>query len=247
MQKLKSIGLGLLVALGLAACATGTSEPVSNIQRIGVVSVVGDVLTLQKKGFTVFENASDGATISDWGIDAFIEGEAATYLSRQYSVEAVTVDRTLRDPAQIAYSAAMNAPQPLDAYLIIVPAMRNKTFMQSMSGAKAQGGFKIYMEKQPLLPATVFVMEEADIVLVDGGTFEEIRREALDTGARWNSEPLENGMSLRNGSILIDTSKGWSSKFSEFTPEQLQLIADGIGLLASRSLQYSLGQAGLLQ
>lgn len=265
MQKLKTLGLGLLVAFGLTACATQeVYQPVQSGMRVGVASVIGDTLQYRKIAMVAVGNGSDGAMISDWGFDPFVEGEAANRLAQTQSVEPMVFDRSLRAPVEIAYSAALNMPEPLDAYIVIVPVNRSIVkAKEAQSNANAGGMFGLIgsLAASAMVGDSFdyfglglyrlpndgerFVYASADIVLVDGATFQEQRRVPLyATGGIGEKTVIQGAETLADMRKMTDVGR-WPDEFAEFTPEQLQAISDTLVVLLQSGLDHSLNKLGM--
>jgi hypothetical protein len=130
----------LLLLVLLSACAAvDTSAPkLDAVKTIGVVSAIGDELTLTKAGLTGFENRTQSFSIESWGIDDLIVSRANSLLSRRFEVHPVTYRRValaalegdsaitavnlLRDDPIKKLIPTEVTPLGLDAYVMITKA-----------------------------------------------------------------------------------------------------------------------------
>jgi hypothetical protein len=126
-----------LVVLLCGACAAiGTPPPaLREFKTIGIVSAIGDTLTVTKAGLTGFKDNDERFPIDAWGVDDLIISEASEILSRHFEVQPVTYQRAafatlendqpvavvdmLRDDPAKELIRARAAPQGLDAYVVI--------------------------------------------------------------------------------------------------------------------------------
>jgi hypothetical protein len=120
-----------------SACTViGTAAPkLQEFKTVGIVSAVGDTLTVTKAGLTGLENDERSYSIEPWGIDDLIVGRASTLLSRRFQVQPVTYKRAafaalerdnpvavvnlLRDDPIKDLMRTQAAQQGLDAYVVI--------------------------------------------------------------------------------------------------------------------------------
>ena len=64
-----------LLAAGCAQTPPVQREELTQFKRIGAVSVIGDTLTRQYLGLTVFGNESDERNVSEWDLDRVYAGQ----------------------------------------------------------------------------------------------------------------------------------------------------------------------------
>jgi hypothetical protein len=128
----------LLVLLGACAAVDASPPKLDAVKTIGVVSAIGNELTLTKAGLTGFENRTQSFSIESWGIDDLIVSRANALLSRRFEVHPViyqratfaavegdstiTVVNLLRDDPIKKLIPAEVSPLGLDAYVIITKA-----------------------------------------------------------------------------------------------------------------------------
>src|SRR5215472_10013124 len=85
-------GAMLLLLLGCGACtAIGTEAPkLREFKTVGVISAIGDTLTLTKAGLTGLGKGEQRVySIESWGIDDLIVSRASSLLSRRFEVRPV--------------------------------------------------------------------------------------------------------------------------------------------------------------
>jgi hypothetical protein len=143
-ERLPSLVAYLALLLCSACAAIGTARPtLREFKTIGIISAVGDTLTLTKAGLTGFKDNEQSFPIEPWGVDDLIVSRASERLSRHFSVQPVTYKRAafaeleqdhpfgvlnvlnplLRGDARIADLVRANAtPQGLDAYVVVTKA-----------------------------------------------------------------------------------------------------------------------------
>jgi hypothetical protein len=139
-RRLAERAVSLALLLCSACTAIGTTQPqLQNFKTVGIISAIGDTLTLTSAGLTGFKNEEQSFPVEPWGIDDFIVSRAGALLTRHYQVQPVTYDRA-------AFAAAFKrdntvpvvnllrkspikdlvreqaAPQGLDAYVVITKA-----------------------------------------------------------------------------------------------------------------------------
>ena len=79
----------------LNACATISDERLESVDRIVVISLLGDELRTHFHGTTIFNQEWGAASVKDWQIDQFVENEAGIALSRRnrFTIVANQADR----------------------------------------------------------------------------------------------------------------------------------------------------------
>jgi hypothetical protein len=89
--------MAFAVAAVVAGCAspdpltnemlTASIAPGAGRKSIGVISAIGDKFSVQKVGFTVFQNSLDEVPIDSWGIDERVVTTMSAQLSKRYDVK----------------------------------------------------------------------------------------------------------------------------------------------------------------
>jgi hypothetical protein len=140
------LGAALLLAVGacatvgapMAQAPTSQAPNAQAFKTVGVISAIGDELTLTKAGLTGLDSGNTSFPIEPWGIDDLIVGRTRALLSKRFQVQPVTYRRAVfaaREPAspitvinllrddpikELVRTEA--APQGLDAYVVITKA-----------------------------------------------------------------------------------------------------------------------------
>jgi hypothetical protein len=186
----------LLLCTVIAGCASVDAGPqkAAGITTIGIVSSVGDQLTLTKAGLTAMQDNEQSFPIQSWGIDDLIVGRASALLSKRYQVVAVNyqraafanlhesspitgVDLLRSDPIKELVRTEIT-PQGLDAYLVITKA--TSSFGSRRSKVAGLG----IVSRQTLSDSSIRVHALYRIRLVNGHGFEvKDNRQAQPFGA----------------------------------------------------------------
>jgi hypothetical protein len=123
----RGLVLGLLLLLAGCAIKPVSPEKTAGIRTIGVISALGDEITLKKIGITVFGNDEKTAPVESWKIDESVVRRVSGLLGKRFSVRPVTCDRsafraadTFDKIGEIVRTQA--APQGLDAYVVVTRA-----------------------------------------------------------------------------------------------------------------------------
>ncbi len=125
-----------LLLLACGACATIGSEgpKPQESKTVGVISAVGDTLTLTKAGLTRLGNSERRVySIESWGIDDLIVGQVGSLLSRRFQVRPVTHKR--------ATFAAMEQNNPV----VMVNLLRKDKVEDLVRTEAAQQGLDVYV------------------------------------------------------------------------------------------------------
>jgi hypothetical protein len=114
INMLRMIGVAILLS-SLSGCATmysaANEETTSKMKRVGVVSLVGGILTRQYTGFTVFNNEFEHRDISGWKLDENYEEKIRNELQTKFGIAAITAPYSPFDFDQIdKYIDPWNAP-----------------------------------------------------------------------------------------------------------------------------------------
>lgn len=110
-----------LLAGGCAAPASGPRPPVAPVQRVGVVSLLGDRVQWSYFGQSSLDNRAASVTAADWGLDAAATRAASRGLAPGMAVVTLTPTPRLR--------AAVNQPLTLEGWYgtgnaaIVMPAL----------------------------------------------------------------------------------------------------------------------------
>lgn len=234
------IGLAVTSAVLSAAAAFETrATRLQAIKTVGIVSAIGDEMSLTQAGLTGLNNPGQNVSIRSWALDELIVQQATTLLNGRFRVQAVNYPRasfaaiseSAFAPAKLIRSDPFKAlvrteisPQGLDAYIVITRA-RSKLG----NGRNVEGiGFAEY---RTLLASYGLIHALYEIRVIDGKTFEVIEKRA--------ASPFDNTEAIRlaGPSRSVDESFGGPA-----TSERLRAaIAD----LLTRSLPLTLGDMHL--
>jgi hypothetical protein len=135
----RSLAAYLALLLCTACAAIGTAPPtLREFKTIGIVSAIGDTLTVTKAGLTGFKDDEQSFPIEPWGVDDLIVSRANELLNRHFQVQPVTYKRTafaapeqdhpvvvvnlLRDDPIQDLIRTQATPQGLDAYVVVTKA-----------------------------------------------------------------------------------------------------------------------------
>jgi hypothetical protein len=201
----------VLVLLGCGACTTiGTEAPkLREAKTVGVISAVGDTLTLTKAGLTGLGNGEQRVySIDPWGIDDLIVSRAGSQLSRRFEVRPVTYKRAafaalernnpvvmvnlLRKDKIKDLVRAEAVPQGLDAYVVIT-----KGTSVYGSGGRSVGGIGM-ISHSTLLSSYNQIHALYVVRVVDGHAFSLLEKRS--------AAPLDNSEIVRLGgpSRMVD-------------------------------------------
>jgi hypothetical protein len=188
-ERLPSLVAYLALLLCSACAALGTARPTLwEFKTIGIISAVGDTLTLTKAGLTGFKDNEQSFPIEPWGVDDLIVSRTSELLSRRFSVQPVTYKRAafaeleqdrpfailnglnrLRGDSRIADVVSTNAtPQGLDAYVVVTKA-------QSPHGSRGRKIAGIGIISDATLLSTYTQIHALYVVrVIDGHSFKMI-------------------------------------------------------------------------
>jgi hypothetical protein len=191
----------VLAAFSLGACAmfeTGQTK-LQAVKTVGIISAVGDQITVAKGGLTGLDNSSQSFPIGSWGLDDLIVQQATAALSGRFQVQPVTYKRAAfanvekesvvtpvnlirGDPFKKLVETEVS-PQGLDAYIVITKAKANF----GGGGRKVEGiGFLTY---GTVLESHSQIHALYEIRVIDGKTFKVIEKRA--------APPLDNTAEIR--------------------------------------------------
>jgi hypothetical protein len=104
LKKIKTLAV-LAMTLAAAGCATPpqpiSGEQSSQIKRVAVISMVGDVFTRQYVGLTVFGNEREEKDITNWGLDQQYEAQIGAEVAKGRSLLVVKAPYPASDFAHV--------------------------------------------------------------------------------------------------------------------------------------------------
>jgi hypothetical protein len=236
----------LAVLLCGACTALRTPPPaLRDFKTIGIVSAIGDTLTVTKAGLTGFKDNEQRFPIDAWGVDDLIVSTANEILSRHFQVQPVTYKRAafaalendhpvvvvnlLRDDPAKELIRAQVTPQELDAYVVVTKAKSP----YGSHGRKVTGVGII--NNAALLKAYTQIYALYVIRVIDGHSFKVIDKRPAAPLNNTDMVRLEGPSRLVDDTFLPTTGS---------VVENEQLKAAVIDLI-NRSLPTTLGQLRL--
>jgi hypothetical protein len=200
----------IMLLLGCGACAAvGTEGPLlRDFKTIGVISAVGDTLTVTNAGLTGLGHGERVYSIDSWGIDDLIVSRSSALLSRHFQVQPVTYKRAafaaieqnnpvvvvnlLRKDRIKDLVRAEAAPQGLAAYVVIT-----KGTSTYGNGGRCVGGIGI-INHSALLNSYNQIHALYVVRVIDGHEFRVLDKRS--------AAPLDNAEIVRLGgpSRMVD-------------------------------------------
>ncbi|MCA1452557.1 hypothetical protein I6F35_04900 [Bradyrhizobium sp. BRP22] len=212
-----SFAMVVVLAVSTGACATfETGETkLRAVKTVGIISAVGDQMTVAKGGLTSLDNGSRHFPIDSWGLDDLIVQRATAALQGRFQVQPLTYNRAafaaVKEPAVAGANLIQGdpfkklvrtevAPQGLDAYIVITKARASI----GGSGRKVEGVGLITYSTVMESYSQIYALYE--IRIVDGKTFEAVEKMAappLDNTGRVRlagpSRPIDQGLPIGSG------------------------------------------------
>ncbi|MDH2355495.1 hypothetical protein QCM80_33225 [Bradyrhizobium sp. SSUT112] len=243
MRRIVILWVGLAVAsvvLSAAAAFETRASRLQAIKTVGIVSAIGEEMSLTQAGLTGLGNTGQSVSISAWGLDELIVQQAARLLSGRFRVQAVSYRRAafaaIRDspvaPVNLLRSDPFRelvradvAPQGLDAYIVITRAKSKLGNGRTVDGI----GFAEY---RTLLANYGLIYALYEVRVIDGKTFEVIEKRA--------AAPLDNTGTMR----LAGPSGPVDDAFDG--PASSERLRAAIADLITRSLPVTLGDMHLI-
>lgn len=268
MHHFRTFTICATLICGLAACATKQTIPepmVQGVQRIGVVSTIGDSLEYRQVAAVSVGNDTQEVSLAGLGFDRFVKKQVTKNFKSRYAPEPVKAPKGETNPAAIAAAAAASHPGgPLDAYVVVVPAVRPPRLVAEQNAAVGNAGgmfgavgylvaaavagdhhdysgLGLYRSSQGTYSYAI-----ADLVLVDGRTFEELRRVPLLERLATDQPAVVDGAETLGDMRAIAGGDAWPDHFEQFSKTQKKEVSDSFSVLLRVALAQSLRQAGLI-
>ena len=200
MRRMVLLWGGLAIAfavLGAAAAFETRATKLEAIKTVGIISAIGEEMSLTQAGLTGLGNTAQSVSIGAWGLDEMIVQQATRLLGGRFRVQPVTYRRAAFAAIRDAAVAPVNllrsdpfkelvrsdvAPQGLDAYIVVTPA-RSKLG----NGRNVEGiGFAEY---RTLLADYGLVHALYDVRVINGKSFDVIEKRT--------AAPLDNTGTVR--------------------------------------------------
>ncbi|MHC2626699.1 hypothetical protein ACVIW2_008731 [Bradyrhizobium huanghuaihaiense] len=235
------IGLAIAsVALSAAAAFETRATKLQAIKSVGIVSAIGEEMSLTRAGLTGLGNTAQSLSISAWGLDELIVQQATKLLSGRFRVQPVNYRRAafaaVRDSAVTPVNLLRSdpfkelvrsdvAPQGLDAYIVITRARSKLGNGRNVEGV----GLAQY---RTLLADYGLIHALYEVRVIEGKSFDVIEKRA--------AAPLENTGTLR----LAGPSGPIDETFEG--PAASERLRAAIADLITRSLPVTLGDMHLI-
>ncbi|UPJ64922.1 hypothetical protein [Bradyrhizobium sp. 191] len=243
MRRTAFLWIGLAaacVALGAAAAFETRASRIQAIKTVGIVSAIGEEMSLTRAGLTGLGNVAQSASISAWGLDELIVQQVTRLLSGRFRVQPVNYRRAafvaVRDSAVAPVNLLRGdpfkelvrsdiAPQGLDAYIVITRARSKLGNGRNVEGVGLA-------EYRTLLADYGLIHALYEVRVIDGKTFDVIEKRA--------AAPLDNTGTVRiaGPSGPVDETFGG--------PASGERLRAAIADLITRSLPVTLGDMHLI-
>jgi hypothetical protein len=213
-----------VLVLSLASCAVQSVKPEQRaaIKTIGVVSMLGDDVTLRSIGVTVLGNGWASVPGVMQGNDQFIADRLVSALSPRYDARAVAVARSSSATGRGADPAALRAlgDNHLDAYVVVdAGAVEFGGSNQSISGLGV-------VRRGTFFGSRYAAFAVYRVHVFDGRTFEEIAK--IDHGST-NLDGVGTEISEVDQSWWADSPDALSeAQRSKIRSKLRQLMADSV-------------------
>ena len=243
MRRIAVLWIGLAFAsavLGAAAAFETRTSRLQAIKTVGIISAIGEEMSLTQAGLTGFGKTGQSASISAWGLDEFIVQQATRLLSGRFRVQAVSYRRVafaaVRDspvtPVNLLRSDPFKelvrsdvSPQGLDAYIVITRAKSKLGNGRNVEGVGLA-------EYRTLLADYGLIHALYEVRVIDGKSFDVIEKRA--------AAPLDNTATMR----IAGPSGAIDATFDG--PASSERLRAAIADLITRSLPVTLGDMHLL-
>jgi hypothetical protein len=243
-----AVTLCLLTSLTISQEASAAStDEYANIHSVGVISAIGDDISLLKIGSTVFGNGKSTLRTSDWNLDQAVVQQVTEAISARFAVKPITADATpletndtrfLHDGTPDVKSFILGLPQSndVDAYVVV-----RKTLVQDIYGGTNQYLWGLGIYRHSLIFGgsrdgiyafyAVQVIDAKTGKIIDYGTPRMSDGSILTTSLPWDSsDPAD-----------------WAETPDAMTDQQKQAIKAHLLSLVEISLPRALKSAGLIE
>lgn len=174
------------VPLSATAAFETRATRLQAIKTVGVISAVGDEMSVTRTGLTPLYRPGQNVPVVSWGLDDLIVQKATTLLNGRFRVQPVSYPRAAFGAVRESAVAPVNlirgnpfkalvrkdvSPQGLDAYIVITRAKSKLG-----SGRNVEGiGFAEY---RTLLASYGIIHALYEVRVIDGKTFDVIDKRA---------------------------------------------------------------------
>ncbi|WBL76343.1 hypothetical protein I3J27_25360 [Bradyrhizobium xenonodulans] len=228
------------VALGAAAAFETRATRLQAIKTVGIVSAIGEEMSLTQAGLIGLGNSGQSVSISAWSLDELIVQQATRLLSGRFRVQPVSYRRAafaaIRDSAVAPVNLLRSdpfkelvrsdvAPQGLDAYIVITRA-KSKLGNGRMVEGVGLAQYRTLLADYGLIHALY------EVRVIEGKSFDVIEKRA--------AAPLDNTGTMR----LAGPSGPVDETFEG--PASSERLRAAIADLITRSLPVTLGDMHLI-
>lgn len=229
------------VVLGAAAAFETRATRLQAIKTIGIVSAIGEEMSLTQAGLTALGNTAQSVSISAWGLDELIVQQATKLLGERFRVQPVSYRRAAFAATRDSAVAPVNllrgdpfkdlvrsdvVPQGLDAYIVITRAKSKLGNGRNVEGV----GLADY---RTLLASYGLIHALYEVRVIEGKSFDVIEKRA--------AAPLDNTGTMR----LAGPSGSFDETFEG--PASGERLRAAIAELITRSLPVTLGEMHLIE
>ncbi|MEZ5922541.1 MAG: hypothetical protein R3C60_14500 [Parvularculaceae bacterium] len=254
-RRLAALQAGLLAVLLVlfvpaAAFAEGDAAPAPQAKRIGVVSILGDLLYDDHIGFTAFGNKLEKHDVSEWGLDDVWEGKIGAALADLSGAEIVPLSAD-RAALRVAYPTADDEKSIIAQYRYpklkrITETLRQLAadnqldeIVMLASDAYELAGSNQSIESFGLVTfggsGPGFYYMVADLYLIDGATGEAKTSKSLQD-AHSDREHFGKLPSMKIPDELKKT------RFSAYTDEQKAALGEEFKTMADEAIPLTLSK-----
>lgn len=233
------VGFFGFIALSDAAAFETRATRLQAIRTVGVISALGDEMSVSSMGLTPLNAPGQSVSIQSWGLDALVVQQATALLNVRFRVQPVSYPREAFAAIRESPVAPVNlvrgdpfkallrtdvSPGGLDAYVVI-----------SRAKSKFAGGRNVegigFAEYRTLLASYGLIHALYEVRVIDGKTFDVIEKRV--------ASPLGNRETIR----LQGPSQAVDGTFDG--PAGTEKLHAAIVDLITRSLPLTLGDMHL--
>jgi len=226
----------ILLWFVLFATSATAGDRYANIHTVGIVSVIGDVVSMSSE--SLFTGGTKNAClvyVDDWRLDDAIVERIAALLSPRFAAKPVTISRAslfnLRDSESgiRRYITTLPKENGVDAYIVV-----SKRYLTASSG-NGPNIFGLTVLDSAIGGPSVFALYQIDVI--DAKSGRQIAFAFGHTGVG-----MLNFTEVQRG---VDKSY-WSATDSEFSAGQKQKLKSVVSEITLNSLPYALYTADLI-
>lgn len=201
--------IGLRLSLGLAAAVLFLQSAVAvpadkyaNIHTVGVISRIGDVLTLKRVGLTIFSNSEEKLPIADWGIDKMVRDSVATEVASRFTVKDANADMAPYNETPEELIGDLSSRHDVDAYIVIVKSRAQDIARGSNQYLEGLGLYRrdlfigspldlmyAYYQVEVVDSKTRKIIDYGTAQLTDGSFLSHFPAESHNDPANWSETP----------------------------------------------------------